>query len=508
MAVSVYGFQPPPAYGALGGMTVPTGPQAVPPNYRNPENHQFLFSQSRMQCPHPMCKCRTGSLKMKSYSVSGRNMLKSQALPAYGRRICEYGNYHVDAKYTKPLTVDTATEYELPRHLYPPKHSEPILMIHPGYRKYLEIKHKFARMKHMSTSATSLMNHDVHFRSASHCSSVCDSSQSMAGHVRHSSVPVLDFRGFSGADGACHKRPSQMKPSKSTLCLNTMGPGAYVTDAIYGGTPALPSSSSSSFRSVMAERCVDSGCDVNPFKRPKSDAVITNVPYSQPYHDSGFLLASANGSGNPSLSNKENACGLEVGQAKESSVYDETPGPIVNVTRSSLPPPPPPYSVAVTSNRPISESLLPASKQANGYSLPKNPYNQKMGFDFPSSKGNSLSYAQGADSGFCTPDAINGGSSLPFLPEGLKPMHAVFTLIVPARHACENRFLSSLPLNCGIVPGTIDKGREKKISSRTHLFPSNGPLFEMGERGRDFLEMRFGLSGRRIGVQTVGAPHA
>lgn len=35
--------------------------------------------------------------------------------------------------YTVPLQVETSVEYDLPAHIYPPKDSEPILMIHPGY---------------------------------------------------------------------------------------------------------------------------------------------------------------------------------------------------------------------------------------------------------------------------------------------------------------------------------------------------------------------------------------
>ncbi|KAK7067637.1 hypothetical protein SK128_020902, partial [Halocaridina rubra] len=42
---------------------------------------------------------------------------------------------HVDPQkdYTVPLQVETSVEYDLPAHIYPPKDSEPILMIHPGY---------------------------------------------------------------------------------------------------------------------------------------------------------------------------------------------------------------------------------------------------------------------------------------------------------------------------------------------------------------------------------------
>lgn len=35
--------------------------------------------------------------------------------------------------YTLPLQVETSVEYDLPSHIYPPKGSEPILMIHPAY---------------------------------------------------------------------------------------------------------------------------------------------------------------------------------------------------------------------------------------------------------------------------------------------------------------------------------------------------------------------------------------
>lgn len=35
--------------------------------------------------------------------------------------------------YFSPLQVETSVEYDLPAHIYPPKGSEPILMIHPGY---------------------------------------------------------------------------------------------------------------------------------------------------------------------------------------------------------------------------------------------------------------------------------------------------------------------------------------------------------------------------------------
>ena len=35
--------------------------------------------------------------------------------------------------YFSPLQVETSVEYDLPAHIYPPKGSQPILMIHPGY---------------------------------------------------------------------------------------------------------------------------------------------------------------------------------------------------------------------------------------------------------------------------------------------------------------------------------------------------------------------------------------
>ncbi|KAK8747177.1 hypothetical protein OTU49_016661, partial [Cherax quadricarinatus] len=42
---------------------------------------------------------------------------------------------HIDPQkdYFSPLQVETSVEYDLPAHIYPPKGSQPILMIHPGY---------------------------------------------------------------------------------------------------------------------------------------------------------------------------------------------------------------------------------------------------------------------------------------------------------------------------------------------------------------------------------------
>ncbi|CAG0912895.1 unnamed protein product [Notodromas monacha] len=92
-------------------------------------------------CRNPSCKCQV--LKSKSYGYV-RHVRRMHGLPTQlSRRMCEYGNIHVDSRFLKPLSVDTGTEYELPKHLYPPMRSDPILMIHPSYKRYLGIKQCF-----------------------------------------------------------------------------------------------------------------------------------------------------------------------------------------------------------------------------------------------------------------------------------------------------------------------------------------------------------------------------
>jgi hypothetical protein len=102
------------------------------------------------QCRNPACKCNV--FKPKSTYGYARQVRRSHGLPtSISKRMCEFGNYHVDSRFTKPLSVDTGTEYELPKHLYPPPRSDPILMIHPSYKRYLGIKQRLPGNNQPST---------------------------------------------------------------------------------------------------------------------------------------------------------------------------------------------------------------------------------------------------------------------------------------------------------------------------------------------------------------------